>query len=116
MTTKLVRRSIAVLLIVVGIGGGLVFVLSWGNLVPITRGVVAFAAAAAIWFGEVLWEGNPLKRLKQMMTPMQLIETGIWTFLTALVLVVSAVYPFGAVILVVMILYEFLRPRKEDNP
>lgn len=116
MTTKLVRRLVALFLILAGVGGGVVFVLSWGNYTPIMRGVIAFAAASAIWTGEVLWEGNTRKRFKKMMTPMNFVETGVWAFLTLLVLLISAIYPFGAVILVGMILYEFLKPRKEVEP
>lgn len=116
MTTKLVRRSVALFLISAGVGGGVVFVLSWGNYAPIMRGILAFTVASAIWIGEVLWEGSPFKRLKQMMKPRHFVETGIWIFLTVLVLLISAIYPFGAVILVGMILYEFLRPRKETEP
>ncbi len=113
MATRLVRKLIGALLIAVGIGGGVVFVLSWGNFVPITRGVVAFTVAGVIWSGEAWWYGDLLNRLRQMTQPAQLVETGAWAILTVLVLLVSAIYPFGAVILVVMILYEFFKPRKE---
>lgn len=116
MFTKYARKSIALVCIAVGIGGGVWFVLYWGNFAPIMRGILAFTVASAIWIGEVLWEGNTRKRFKKMLTPTNFVETGIWAFLVLLVLLVSAIYPFGAALLVVMILYEFLRPRKETEP